>query len=238
MLLELTPKVENERRNLAITGYQGLSKIVANSIRELVKEKPNACIGLPTGRTPLLCYEYLSELSEKHEIDWSELRCFGLDEYVDAAEQHSFRHFLSENLYKHTNVSKDHLYNPLFFDNYDQCIEDAGGLDLCILGLGRNGHIAFNEPGTPLMSWTHTVPLSESTRQANAEFFKGGSVPTRAVTMGIKTILQSRKIIMMVTGEAKKDILTRAMRGEISSEVPASFLQLHDNVLVLADFDY
>ena len=239
MLLELIPRTEIERPiKLPSEGYESLSKVVARTVAELVKEKPDACLGLPTGRTPVACYRYLSEDSRQGLIDWSKTRCFGLDEYVDAAEQHSFRRFLFDNLYKNTNVSEKNRFNPIFVDDYDKCIADAGGLDLCILGLGRNGHIAFNEPGTPRSSYTHSVVLSESTRQANAEFFVGGTIPTRAVTMGLSTILSARRIILMVSGDNKKDILIKAMRGPVCKEVPASYLQEHDNVMILADFDY
>lgn len=237
MLLELRKFVESDWRNLP-DAYPTLSKIVAKVISDLIKEKPEACIGLPTGRTPLLCYQYLAESSQKNEIDWSRVHCFGLDEYVDAEEKHSFRRFLDDNLYKHCNVNRKNLFNPIFCDDYDAQIAAAGGLDLCILGLGRNGHIAFNEPGTPRQSFTHSVVLSESTRQANAEFFQGGKIPTKAVTMGISTILASRRIVLMVAGAGKKEILSKAMNGPISSDVPASYLQEHENVMVLADFDY
>ncbi|MBX9722872.1 MAG: glucosamine-6-phosphate deaminase [Candidatus Obscuribacterales bacterium] len=239
MLLELTKPIESERQTLPQPeAYQALSKVVAEVVVDLVKEKPDACIGFPTGRTPRRCYEILSERSQQGAVDWKDVRCFGLDEYVDADEQHSFRTILNNWFYQNINVSKSNLFNPLFQDDYDACIKDKGGLDLCILGLGQNGHIAFNEPGTPLSSWTHSVWLSESTRAANAEFFQGGTIPTRAVTMGLSTILASRRIILIVSGVGKKDILTRAMRGKISSEVPASYLQNHDNVMVLADFEY
>jgi glucosamine-6-phosphate deaminase len=238
MLLKDRPTLESEIADLPPQVYQTLSMIVAKIVADLLKEKPDACLGLPTGRTPLACYEYLSASSAEGGVDWRQARCFGLDDYVDCDEQHSFRYFLNEHLYRHTNVSPENRFNPIFCDNYDELIESAGGLDLCILGLGRNGHIAFNEPGTPPTSWTHTVILSESTRQANAEFFVGGKIPSRGVTMGISTILASRRIILMVTGGAKKEILTRAMRGPVTSDVPASFLQGHKNVMVLADFDY
>lgn len=218
--------------------YQTLSRIVAKVVADLVREKPDACIGLPTGRTPLSCYGFLAESSQRGDIDWRQVRCFGLDDYIDVEEQHSFRRYLRDKLYSYTNVLEERLFNPTFCDNYDELIAKAGGLDLCLLGLGMNGHIAFNEPGTPLASWTHSVVLSESTRQANAEFFVGGKIPTRGVTMGISTILASRRIILMVAGGAKKDILAKAMRGPVTSEVPASFLQGHDNLMVLADFDY
>lgn len=237
MLLQITRPIESTGQELP-EAYQTLSRIVAKVLTDLIKEKPNACLGLPTGRTPLDCYKHLCESSRRGEIDWSQTKCFGLDEYVDAEEKHSFRQFLNDNLYSKVNINRQNLFNPAFHDNYDELISNCGGLDLCILGLGRNGHIAFNEPGTPLQSYTHSVWLSESTRQANAEFFQGGHIPTRAVTMGLSTILSSRKIILMVTGAAKKEILTRAMRGPISSDVPASFLQTHKDVIVLADFDY
>ena len=237
MLLELRTRNESERQVLP-QDFKTLSKIVADEVACLIKEKPHAALGLPTGRTPVLCYDYLAQSSGQGDIDWAQVSCFGLDDYIDAEEQHSFRFFLREKLYRHCNVSEKKLFNPIFVDNYDELIEQSGGLDLCILGLGHNGHIAFNEPGTPRASWTHSVILSESTRQANAEFFAGGKIPTRGVTMGISTILASRRIILMVNGAAKKQILTRAMRGPVTSEVPASFLQEHDNVMVLADFDY
>lgn len=239
MLLQIARPIESTGQELP-EAYQTLSRIVAKILADLIEEKPNACLGLPTGRTPLDCYRYLGDSSARGEtkIDWSEARCFGLDEYVDAEEKHSFRRFLTDNLYSKVNVSQSNLFNPIFQDDYDELIARNGGLDLCILGLGRNGHIAFNEPGTPLQSWTHSVWLSESTRQANAEFFAGGNVPTRAVTMGLSTILASRKIVLMVLGAAKKEILARAMRGPICSELPASFLQTHKDVIVLADFDY
>lgn len=217
--------------------YREFSKIVARIIADLIKEKPDAALGLPTGRTPMACYEYLSDYSRRG-LDWSQVRCFGLDEYVDANEKHSFRQFLKEHVYQYANVQEKNLFNPLLVDNYDQVIADNGGLDLAILGLGRNGHIAFNEPGTPLNSWTHSVWLSESTQHANAEFFEGGNIPTRAVTMGIGTVLSAKRLILMVTGTQKKEILVKAMRGPVSSDVPASFLQLHNNLMVLADFDY
>lgn len=217
--------------------YREFSKIVAAVVADLIKEKPNAVLGLPTGRTPTLLYEYLAEYSH-NGLDWSKVRCFGLDEYVDADEQHSFHRFLEEHVYQHANVSPENLFNPGLTDNYDQVIAEKGGLDLAILGLGRNGHIAFNEPGTPMMSWTHSVWLTPSTQHANAEFFEGGRIPTRAVTMGIGTLLAAKRLILMVTGTQKKEILSRAMKGPITSDVPASFLQTHENLMVLADFDY
>lgn len=219
--------------------YQTFSHKVAEEIRDLIKAKPTACLGLPTGRTPLELYRILARWSEEGAIDWSQISCFQLDEYFDTGPEHSFRNFLILNLYRHTNLSPDKLYNPMLAEDYDADIEQKGGLDVTILGLGRNGHIAFNEPGIPLTSWTHSVWLAESTRKANADFFDDGCrVPTRAVSMGISTILNSNKLILMVSGQEKREILHKALRGPVTSDIPASFLQLHKNCLVFTDFDY
>ena len=219
--------------------YQTLSLRVAEAIKEQIQRKPDSVLGLPTGRTPTDVYRLLSRWSKEGELDWSKVRCFGLDEYYDADETESFRKYLEQNLYRNINVPAEARFNPLFADNYDKLIADTGGLDLTILGIGKNGHIAFNEPGTAVNSFTHCVYLTESTRQANAEFFKRKeSIPHKAVTMGIQTILSSRKIILMASGKQKKTILEQALSGPISETLPASFLQLHKNVLVMTDFDF
>ena len=171
-------------------------------------------------------------------MDWRRVIAFGLDEYIDTDEPHSFRRYLEVNLYKNTNLPPDHRFNPMLIDDYDGLIARYGGLDLIILGIGKNGHIAFNEPGTQRASYTHSIWLTESTRAANSEFFGGiEKTPTRAVTMGISTILGSKKIILMASGKQKKSILKRALEGPITPDVPASFLQLHRALNVMTDFD-
>lgn len=231
-----------QETQIASAGYEPYSTLslrVAEAVRDQVIRKPESILGLPTGRTPTGVYRLLSRWSKEGEIDWSRVQCFGLDEYFDADEAESFRRYLENNLYRNTNIRPELRHNPLFVDNYDQAIAHAGGLDLTVLGIGKNGHIAFNEPGTPLQSWTQCVYLTESTRQANAEFFKrSGKIPSKAVTMGIQTILSSRKIILMVSGKQKKGILARALQGPITPEVPASFLQLHKDVAVMTDFEW
>lgn len=217
--------------------YTTLSMRVAEAVKGELLKNPDAVIGLPTGRTPTGAYRVLSQWSQEGQLDWSRATTFGLDEYIDSDESTSFRRYLETNLYKSTNIRPEKRFNPLFVDNYDRLIEDVGGLDLTILGIGKNGHIAFNEPGTPLDSWTHSITLTESTRQANAEFFKAQQVPTRATTMGLRTILGSRRIILMVSGKQKKEILERALKGPITEDVPASFLQTHSSVSVMADFE-
>lgn len=217
--------------------YATLSLRVAEAIKEQLELAPDSRLGLPTGRTPVECYRILSRWSKAGQLDWSKAQTFGLDEYYDVDESATFRRFLETNLYSGTNLPPKSRYNPLLCDNYDEVIASAGGLDLTVLGIGTNGHIAFNEPGTPLDSWTHSIWLTESTKQANSEFFHG-TIPEHAVTMGIQTILGSRKIILMASGEKKRSILQAALRGPVTPEVPASFLQGHSNVLILTDFDY
>jgi glucosamine-6-phosphate deaminase len=217
--------------------YATLSIRVAELVREQLRRKPDSKLGLPTGRTPTDTYAVLSEWTKQGEINWERATAFGLDEYYDVDESVSFRRYLETNLYNNVNLPKESRFSPIFSDDYDGLIAARGGLDLTILGIGQNGHIAFNEPGTPLNSWTHSIWLTESTLQANAEFFKG-RFPTNAVTMGIQTILGSKKLILMASGKNKKSILVQALRGPITPDVPASFLQLHPDVTVMTDFEY
>jgi glucosamine-6-phosphate deaminase len=216
--------------------YATLSLRVAEVVREQIRKNPDSRLGLPTGRTPTEMYGVLSRWTKDGGINWERVKAFGLDEYYGVEDSISFRRYLETNLYSNINLPKESQFNPLLSHDYDGLIASEGGLDLTILGIGPNGHIAFNEPGTPLDSWTHSIWLTEATLKANAEFFKGNP-PTNAVTMGIQTILGSRKIILMVSGKGKKDILQQALRGPVTPDVPASFLQLHKDVVVMTDFD-
>lgn len=219
--------------------YQLLSQEMAETVEKQLRLKPDSCFGLPTGHSPMGAYKLLAEWSKEKRLDWSQARCFALDEYLDADEEESFQQFLETNLYQHTNLPKANRFNPETTDNYDKLIADSGGLDLTILGIGTNGHIAFNEPGTPRASWTHCIWLTEATRAANQTFFgPGEEVPKRAVTMGIETILASKRIILLASGAHKQEVLEKALLGEVNIKVPASFLSLHADVTVLSDFDY
>lgn len=219
--------------------YQQLSFKSAESVADQLRGKPDSCFGLPTGRSPLGCYQLLAEWSAAGKLDWSQARCFALDDYIGADESRTFQAYLDEALYRHTNIPKDHCYDPLFVDNYDRLIADCGGLDLAMVGIGRNGHVAFNEPGTPRQSWAHCIWLTESTVKANAGYFgEERLVPRRAVTMGLETLLGSKKLILLVSGEHKKEIIRRALSGPRTVELPASFLQEHPCFKVLADFDF
>ncbi len=228
--------------------YEQLSRRVARAIADQIRLKPNTCLGLPTGHTPLLTYKILANWSHGGEedldrdappIDWSGVLCFALDEYHDVQPKNSFQAFIEEHLFDQTNLPLPNRLNPGQSDDYDELIASCGGLDLTVLGIGGNGHIAFNEPGTALASWTHCTWLAESTRVANQEAFVSlDNVPVTGVTMGLQTIFASRRVILMASGEKKRSIVERAFNGEISADVPASYLQNHGLVDVWTDFGF
>ena len=219
-----------------MSNYEELCERVARAIAQQIKIKSDCCLGLPTGHTPLGVYRYLSKWSAQGQIDWSKVRCFALDDYLGTDEKNTFHYYLEKNLYEHTNIQQANKFNPCMTDNYDKLISDHGGLDLTILGIGGNGHIAFNEPGTCALSWTHCTFLNQSTRLANQDSFgQLADVPTKGLTMGLATILQSRWIILLASGEKKKAIVEQAFRGPVTVEVPASLLKKHGRADVWTD---
>ena len=226
--------------------YKGMSRRAANIISAHVILKPDCVLGLATGSTPVGAYQQLVEWYNKGDLSFAEVRSVNLDEYVGLSPYHeqSYRYFMQTNLFDHIDIKPENtnVPNGLAFDaaaeceRYNQVIRDLGGIDLQLLGLGHNGHIAFNEPGDGFELETHTVDLTESTIEANKRFFASADeVPRRAFTMGIKSIMQARSILLIVNGEAKADILCRALTGPVTPEVPASVLQLHPNVTVVGD---
>jgi glucosamine-6-phosphate deaminase len=222
-----------------VKSYEALSQLTAEQIASLLKANPSARLGLPTGNTPKRCYEILAALSRKGQLSWSKAKCFALDDYIDVEERFSFHHYLESNLYRYTDLPPQSRFNPHQVDNYDQLIIDQGGMDFCLLGIGENGHIAFNEPPTPKESWTHCVWLSEQTRRANRKSFEGDStVPNRAITMGITTLLSSRRIVLIASGKNKRKALHRMLTGQPDKDLPASFLITHPDLHVIADFDW
>lgn len=228
-----------KEKSVIVDKYEVLSEEIAEAIAAQLRFKPESCLGLPTGNSPLGCYKILAERSRQRKINWSAAHCFALDEYLEADQSISFQHFLQTNLYQYTNVPETNKFNPQQVDDYDALIASHGGLDLTILGLGTNGHIAFNEPGTALESWTHCIWLTESTRKANQSYFQSSTtVPYRAITMGISTILASKKLILIASGAHKKHILEQALLGAVDPLVPASYLSLHPHVTVLTDFEF
>ncbi len=213
-----------------------LSELAAQKLVEQIRKKPNSNLGLPTGRTPKRMYQHVVRLSQEMGLDWSKVHCFALDDYLETLEDYSFQKYLEQNLYQHIDLPGTNKHNPRFHDDYDRLIDKHGGLDLTVLGIGANGHIAFNEPGTPQASYTQCIWLDEISRNSLKDGFPDASeVPTKAVTMGISTILSSKSIIMLAFGEEKKEVLKRAFGNGVDPAIPASFLVLHNNVSILTD---
>ena len=212
---------------------------------QLLHDKPNAVLGLATGSTPLGLYATLAKAFAAGRLSFRDATSFNLDEYVGLAPTHdqSYRYFMQENLFRFIDLPAERIHVPSGIDisaealsGYDAAIAAAGGIDLQLLGIGNNGHIVFNEPGTPLESLTHVVELTKDTRAVNARFFASpDEVPTHAATMGIRTVMNARGILLIALGKAKAPVILKTLRGPVTTEVPASVLQLHPNVTVYLD---
>ncbi len=230
---------------VVIDSAEKIAAMAAQQYVELLKRKRNAILGGATGSTPLGLYAELVRLNKAGEISFKNASSFNLDEYVglDGTHDQSYRYFMDHNLFDHIDIDKSRTRVPSGIDTsdpaaYDKEIAAAGGVDLQLLGIGNNGHIGFNEPGTPFGSLTHIVELTESTREANKRFFKSiDEVPTHAVTMGVKTVMQARSIILMAIGPAKAPIMKEMLQGPVTEKVPASVLQLHPDVTVYMDYE-
>ena len=215
--------------------------------REWMKNK-NLVLGLATGETPLGVYKELIDLHQKKEIDFSGVKTFGLDEYLGLEEDHpqSFALYMNENFLKHINIKKENIFRldgkPSDIDShcreYEEKIRDCGGIDVQILGIGRNGHIGFNEPGSSLSSRTRVKTLVEETVKDNARFFENkDEVPRFCLTMGIGTIMEAKVIILLASGDNKKEAVLQCVEGPVTASSPASILQLHPQIKVLVDED-
>lgn len=226
--------------------YEDLSRKAANIISAQVIMKPDCVLGLATGSSPLGTYRQLIEWYEKGDLDFSQATSINLDEYkgLTADNDQSYRYFMNHNLFDHINIPKDRTFVPDGTEAdsqkacaaYNAVIAASGGIDLQLLGLGNNGHIGFNEPGQTFEKETHCVDLTESTIEANKRFFESeADVPRQAYTMGIGNIMQARKILVIVSGSGKADILKEVVTGPITPTVPASVLQLHPDVTIVAD---
>ena len=218
------------------------ARIVASEVRS----HPSAVLGLATGSTMEAVYRHLVRMHHESELDFSGVRTFNLDEYVglDSTDPHSYRHFMNEHLFRHVNIDlrNTHLPNGRAPDlgaecrHYEKLIADVGGIDLQLLGIGKSGHIGFNEPLSALKSRTREKALTPTTIKQNAPFFGGeDKMPRRAITMGVGTILDARRCLLLATGEAKADIIAQAVEGPITSMVTASALQLHAKATVIVD---
>lgn len=226
--------------------YQEMSRKAANIISAQIIMKPDAVLGLATGSTPIGTYQQLIDWYKKGDLDFSEIRSVNLDEYkgLPADNDQSYAYFMRTNLFDSVNIKKENTYIPNGLEDdiakecarYNSIIHTLGGIDLQLLGLGGNGHIGFNEPGAAYEKETHCVKLTENTIKANSRFFeKLEDVPRYAYTTGIKNIMQAKSILLIASGENKADALYRSLFGPITPAVPASILQLHNNVTVVAD---
>ena len=222
------------------------ARLAADRFQELICAKPACVLGLATGATPVPLYRELIAREKAGLIDFSRVRSVNLDEYKGLAPDHpqSYRRFMQENLFDHIAIRPENTYVPdgLTTDvaamcaAYERTIEELGGVDLQLLGLGHDGHIGFNEPCDHFPVRTHEVALTESTRQANARFFASeAEVPAAAYTMGVGTVMAARRVLMIVTGADKADILRKAFFGSVTPWVPASILQFHPDVTLICD---
>ena len=222
------------------------ARLAADRFQELICAKPACVLGLATGATPVPLYRELIAREKAGLIDFSRVHSVNLDEYKGLAPDHpqSYRRFMQENLFDHIAIRPENTYVPdgLTTDvaamcaAYERTIEDLGGVDLQLLGLGHDGHIGFNEPCDHFPVRTHEVALTESTRQANARFFASeAEVPAAAYTMGVGTVMAARRVLMIVTGADKADILRKAFFGSVTPWVPASILQFHPDVTLICD---
>lgn len=224
---------------------QEIAQKAAQRYVQLLKEKPAAVLGYATGSTPLGLYAELVRLNKAGALDYTNVTTFNLDEYagLDGTHDQSYRYFMNKNLFEHINIDLARTHVPSGLDiaaaaDYDRQIEQAGGIDLQLLGIGNNGHIGFNEPFTPFGSGTHLVDLTESTREANKRFFASiDDVPTQAVTMGVRTVMNARAVILMAIGKGKADIIRQTVLGPVTEQVPASVLQLHPDCEVYLDHE-
>lgn len=226
--------------------YEKTSQAAARMVAREVLKNPKAVLGLPTGSTPIGMYRYLVHLFEDGLVSFADVKSFNLDEYVGLNANHpqSYAYFMYDNFFSKIDVLPGAYDLPrgiasdinVECKRYDEKMQKMGGIDLQILGIGLNGHIGFNEPSHDMQVRTHCVDLTHDTIQANARFFNSiDEVPRHAVTMGIGNIMKSRKIILLVSGENKRDILQKTMYGAVSPEVPASILQFHSDVTVITD---
>ena len=226
--------------------YQEMSRKAANIISAQIILKPECVLGLATGSTPLGIYRQLIEWFQKGDLDFSHVKTVNLDEYKGLSPENvqSYHYFMNENFFRHININLENTHLPDGTQpdsksecaRFDKVIEELGGIDLQLLGLGHNGHIGFNEPGEVFEKGTHCVMLTPSTIQANKRLFEEGQkVPDYAYTMGIQTIMLAKKILLVVSGRDKAKILKEALTGQITPLLPASILQMHPDLTVIAD---
>lgn len=230
-----------------IQAKEKMNAEIAQLFIDTVKENPNAILGLATGSSPLGVYNNIINAYKAGEVSFKDVKTFNLDEYVglDGTHEQSYRYFMNHNLFDHIDINKENTHVPSgtgdyeeLAKEYDEKIAQAGGIDLQILGIGSDGHIAFNEPGTPFSSLTHVAELAESTIKDNSRFFNSiEEVPTKAVTMGLASIMRAKKIVLIATGANKADAIKGLLLGLITEDLPCSILRNHPDVTIYVDRD-
>lgn len=231
---------------IKVADYEEMSDRAAEIIINRILYNPQITLGLATGSTPLGVYKRMIDDHRKNGTSYKGVHTINLDEYIglDKDDPNSYYYFMKENLFDHIDIplSQCHIPNGTAQDlkeeceRFEQLIQSVGGIDFQLLGIGPNGHIGFNEPGTPFQSRTHIVPLTEETRQANSRFFNSiDEVPKMAITMGIETILQSKEIMLLASGKSKAEAMKNLIHGEIHKSIPGSALKRHKNVTIIAD---
>ncbi len=233
-------------RIIIVENYEEMSKKAAAMMASQIILKPESVLGLATGDTPLGMYKELIRMYNENMIDFSKVKTFNLDEYYGLGKDsnQSYNYYMTNNLFNHVNIDKENINIPNGMVknieeeciSYEKRIKEAGGIDIQVLGIGVNGHIGFNEPDVNFEAETHLVNLDEKTIESNSRFFKCiEEVPTKAISMGIKTIMYSKKIVLLANGASKADAIAKTVNGKISPEVPASILQLHQDVAIIVD---
>ena len=233
-------------RTIVCDNYDEMSEKAAKLVVSQLTLKPDSILGLATGSTPIGLYERLCELNKTGEVDFSEAVTFNLDEYypISADNEQSYHFFMEKHLFSKVNIKRENIHIPngsctdpdAECDAYEAAIEEAGGIDLQILGIGKNGHIGFNEPSRDLNTSTHLTDLTESTIEANSRFFDSiEDVPKKALTMGISTILKSKKIVLMACGASKREAVRELFNEDINTDIPATLLKVHPDVVLICD---
>lgn len=245
MLFTILERKKKKMKLIVCKDYDTMSEKAAMMIAGVVSLKPDCTLGLATGSTPVGMYKRLVEMYEAGELDFSSVSSYNLDEYypIKPTDPQSYRYFMDRNLFDHINIDKanTHLMNGEAADPEKECAEydravEAAGIDIQVLGIGRNGHIGFNEPADRLNSATHLTALSESTIIANSRFFSSpDEVPHHALTMGLAAIMKSKRILILISGKEKHDALTAMLSGMIDTHIPATMLNMHPDVTVICD---
>lgn len=232
---------------IVVKDYEAMSELGAEIIANTIKTNPNCTLGLATGSSPIGTYQNLVKACDKKEISFKNVKTYNLDEYcgIDRTHPQSYYYFMHDNLFNHVDIDEKNVHIPLVSNdnleqdckNYNDMLNEAE-VDLQLLGIGGNGHIGFNEPGTPFNQETFIVKLTDKTRQDNKRFFNSiDEVPTHAITMGIANIMKAKKILMLISGANKTDTVVRLLSDEIDTDFPASILHKHPDVTVIIDQD-